>query len=575
MGSPSISIERLAQLLLAGRAFATRHSRDAGQLGEPRLRVAGERAPLLRVRVAAVGEGDREGEEPVRVEALGAVQERVGAADGEARGDDEGERACHLHHDERVAAALASPAGGERAAAVAERVVQVRPRRAEGGDGAEDGGGEDTERNAEEHGPRVRPERGPARDEPRHLRRHVVAHGTRGKGHEGDRKGDRGHRRHEPLGEELGHDPRPARAEGEAQRELAPAFRPAGEHEVRDVHAGDEQHEDGRRLPDDEKGRDDGIAEAPVEPRDLEATGEVGLGMVVLETPRNHFEERLRVLRGTAVGKNAEGRQVVLVAPRDAGNGQREGRPELATVGEMEARGGDAHDRVRLAVHGEVAAHEPGVAPEGALPEVVADDDHLVAAFLPLPVEESPARRGPHAKRLEERGADVITLDALRERIPSKVGVPPLERDPGANGLPALDLPVEEVAGGDVRAVDAVEGGGGLPDPHQPLDTREVKRPQDEHVQHVEDDRVRGQPRGKSEDEQRARGLVLPHPAHGEADVGQKVGQGAPPLHPLTCRDAAEFSSFSGERARQPPSWTDRTWPAGSWNENVMPNGLS
>src|SRR5258708_1540597 len=65
-------------------------------------------------------------------------------------------------------------------------------------------------------GPRVRPERGPAGDDPRHLRRHVLAHGTHGEGHEGDRKGDGGHRGHEPLGKELGHDPRPARAEGEA-----------------------------------------------------------------------------------------------------------------------------------------------------------------------------------------------------------------------------------------------------------------------------------------------------------------------------------------------------------------------
>src|SRR5260221_75516 len=72
---------------------------------------------------------------------------------------------------------------------------------------------------------------------------------------------------------------------------------------------------------------------------------------------------------------------------------------------------------------------------------------------------------------------------------------------------------------------------------------------------------VRGQPSGQGEDEQRARGLVLPHPAQGEADVGQKVGQGAPPLYRLTWLDAAEFSSFQPStpiRKSDPKCWVAR-----------------
>ena len=85
---------------------------------------------------------------------------------------------------------------------------------------------------------------------------------TRGMDERGRRQ-----RRHDALGQELAHDPAAAGAQGQAQRQLALPLGAAREDEVRDVDAGDQQHEHGGGLPDRQDSRQHRVAEAEVERR--------------------------------------------------------------------------------------------------------------------------------------------------------------------------------------------------------------------------------------------------------------------------------------------------------------------
>ena len=479
--------------------------------------------------VRAVGEPDVEGQQPVRVVSLGSAEQPLGGAHREAGRRHQHERRRHLEDDERVAPALASTAHGGAAPAVVQHVAQRRGPGAARGNRAEDGGGEDREDAAEGERAPVGAEVLPARQVAQQRGRHVVAHRARAERHQGHGQRGRRHRRHDALGQELAHDPAAAGAEGQAQRQLALPLGAAREDEVRDVDAGDQHHQDGRRLPDGQDVGQHRIAESEVEGSDGDAAAGVGLRVLLLDPARDDGQLRSRLGQRASVGQAAQDGQVVLVAPGLGGRGQRQRDPGLRAVGELEPRRGDADDLVRLHVQGHRAAHHR-LAAEAAPPERIAEDDAAVLPFLRLLGEERASGGGGDAERLEEPGGDGRGLDVLRGAVGAKARLPLVDGDHLRDRALRLGLPVEEVGRRHVLAVDAVGAGTRLREADEPRRVGVLERPQDHGVQDVEDDAVGGQPHGQRPDHEEADPGALRHRAQREPYVPDELGHRRTPF---------------------------------------------
>jgi hypothetical protein len=87
-------------------------------------------------------------------------------------------------------------------------------------------------------------------------------------------------------------------------------------------------------------------------------------------------------------------------------------------------------------------------------------------------------------------------------------------------------LPVDQVAGGDVRQVDAVEVARRLVEADRPLLVREGERPQHDRVEHIEDDGVGREPQRQRGDEQQAGARALDEGSEGEAGVFEPGSSG-------------------------------------------------
>src|SRR6185503_14236382 len=104
----------------------------------------------------------------------------------------------------------------------------------------------------------------------------------------------------------------------------------------------------------------------------------------------------------------------------------------------VEANRHDANDVVRLAVEQDLAPHDRRVAPEAALPEAVAEDDHLVAAGVVLAGGERAAEPRLHAIHLEELGRGLRRDQPLGLADAGEVGVPVLADGKRIEDLHAL-----------------------------------------------------------------------------------------------------------------------------------------
>ncbi len=323
------------------------------------------------------------GDEVVGLPAVVAVVRLVDAAheEGGAREQDHGEG--ELADDEGVAEALMAATSGGAAPSALESLVQIEPEGEQGGANAEDDGREQAgaECPAEhapvegEHEAFVRPDEG--------RRAHVVPQPVVGPGGEVNGNDAAGQGQQQGLEEQGAQQPGARGAEGGAHGELASSGDRAGEQEVRQVGAGDEQHEAGETDEHAENARAVVGCHGDVEGKGAPGGSGVDGGIVGSET-------------ATEVGDEAVG----LRAGEGAGATPDEADPGGATVGrflfgetewpeEVErtqvapvVQGGGQHadDLVGFAVDANGAADDVAVAPEAILPESVTDDEDAVVA---------------------------------------------------------------------------------------------------------------------------------------------------------------------------------------------------
>ena len=303
------------------------------------------------------------------------------AADEEAGADEQHDRERDLGDDERAAQELAAGACRRRAAAVLQRAREIRPRRVERGDDAEedagqDGGGrrraEDAQVDADVRDPRQ--SRGEPRDDPAHaeIREPDADRGAR-------------HREHEPFDEQAAHEPPAARAEGRTNPHLPAADGGAREHQVRHVRARDEQHERDR-AEQHQHPQLDPPDEVLAQRDHADAPARAPLGVLRVER-LGHTVHLLRGLLDRHTGLETRDRDEVVV-PVAAAHLVLVAEPDrhvdfrrlVAADRIREAARHDADDLPALLAEVDRPADDVRRAAEAALPEAVAQDGDVMLA---------------------------------------------------------------------------------------------------------------------------------------------------------------------------------------------------
>ena len=220
--------------------------------------------------------------------------------------------------------------------------------------------------------------------------------------------------------------------------QLLLALRRSRQHQVRDVDAGDQQHED-HGAPEQQQYRAHRFDPPHLQRNDLRANARIRAWMVDRQARRDGVHLRLR-LRERNLRPDPRD-HVPPAAAADVGLvlGDRLGQVEVAIAAapfetELEIRRQHAHHRIRLPVERQRAAEDAGVAAEAALPEPVGDY-HDAAAGAELLRKERPAVRGAGAERLEEAFRDERRVEHLRLSVAGEV-----ERI-GLDGRHALEAP--------------------------------------------------------------------------------------------------------------------------------------
>ena len=185
-------------------------------------------------------------------------------------------------------------------------------------------------------------------------------------------------RQHAAFGDELPQQASLAGAQCRAHRDFVlPGVGPADQ-QIRDVRAGNQQHQGdgGHERQDDGRAAEHIICQRT----DLDTTLLVGLRIGRIQLARNHVEFRARRVERRA-GLEARERlkpAVTAVVERRAAQGER--HPELRRVGHAgKARRHDADDGERSRAELNRSTHDRGIGAEAAAPESVAEDNHGVA----------------------------------------------------------------------------------------------------------------------------------------------------------------------------------------------------
>ncbi len=124
------------------------------------------------------------------------------------------------------------------------------------------------------------------------------------------------------------------------------------------------------------------------------------------------FHVALRPLEGDP-GRDTGDRLEELSVPRSLPGLVVEGRPQLASAGEIEARRHDADDRVRLLVEHQRRAEHRGAGAEAALPETVTEDGETRSADAVFVGREQPSSDRLDAERGEGARGHAGAADSL------------------------------------------------------------------------------------------------------------------------------------------------------------------
>jgi hypothetical protein len=221
-----------------------------------------------------------------------------------------------------------------------------------------------------------------------------------------------GQRDQKAFGEEEGDQARAAGSQGGADGRLPGSREPAGQEQVRDVGAGDQQQQtdgDGDRQQDRTE-----LAHQMVEQRHGRgAPPLVGIRPLGGHPLRERRQLLARLLLSDAGAQPAD--DVEVVAPAiELPLRQGERGPDLGRLLRIgEARRQHAHDLIALAAELDgLAEHGPRGA-EAVVPEAVAEQGHLVPSGDLLLGEEGAAERRVHAEQREEAGRALRHVDHL------------------------------------------------------------------------------------------------------------------------------------------------------------------
>ena len=280
----------------------------------------------------------------------------------------------------------------------------------------------------------------------------------------------------------------------------------AGEQQVCDVDAGDEENERDRREQQQQTCADR-FPKVLVERRHPGAVGAVRIRVFSRQDSADAIHLGPPLVERDAGLEPCVDRQLM---KRSAGRvrsaSQRQRRPDLDRwIGEFERRWKDAHNLVRYTVQEQLAAHHGTIPTESPLPEAVGQDDDAVASRDDFVLSEEPAfnrldseyvKEGRRHTRADEPFRFARTGEICRERQNT--------RDRFEHGVHLF--PVEIVGGRDDVHEHAFRLPF-LPDHHETIRFLVGKWPQQHRVDGGEDSGVRAdtESQGQNGDERRAR----------------------------------------------------------------------
>jgi hypothetical protein len=295
------------------------------------------------------------------------------------------------------------------------------------------------------------------------------------------------------LEEQLARDPAPVRPQGHAHGQLLLAALHAHEQQVRDVRAGDEQHEDDRAHEDPEDAAD--VAHEVLLERPQAGSEARLLEHLLVEAARGRepLERHRQQARHVRVGLREGGARLepghALVAElpeQHLGPVEPQREDEgVFEVEEAEVARHHADDLHRLSVDGERPPDRGRIATELGLPIAVAEDDGGRAARLVVLAGERAAEEGGHAKEGKDSVGHAQHRDPLRLRQPGHACRPFLPQ-PDVLERPALLAirEIEEGRGVEVRDVDA---GCRVPEAHELVRVRVGQGLEEDAVEDAED----------------------------------------------------------------------------------------
>ena len=336
-----------------------------------------------------------------------------------------------------------SPAHRSAAAAGFQNFVEIGVGRFEGRNDAEDNPGQKRDRQGEKENARVKGKINRAirkkwrAEGPEQFTAPVGDEKTGDAAYEGEQSAFR---------EELADEARTTGAESGAQSKFFFAFGGLREKEIREVHAGDEQHEADYAHEDATGERELGpLVDAEgglVERVELAGAARVIARIFLFESGGDGLHGGACLIDGDVGfepaddGDPAHAAMILecLELTRDDVVAHAEGNPEYVWRSErddaFEIGGSDADDGVRRGVQGDGLTDDVRVRAKTARPESVAEDGERVAAdFLAFVGIEEAAAIGLYAKNVEEIRADHGGLELLRLGLAS-----PIERKGEGDG---------------------------------------------------------------------------------------------------------------------------------------------
>ena len=346
------------------------------------------------------------------------------------------------------------------------------------------------------------------------------------------------HRKQQTLGEQLSNHSRTACTEGQSNGDLPPAAGPARKQQVRDVGAGDEEHEADRGQQHQQRRAD--VADDLLVERDYcERHALIGIWMCLLQPAGERARSDARAFEIEA-GPESRDRAQDDHAARWRRAVQPSGPPDLRIRDDRRPEGvrHDADNLVGLAAERHLTSESPRVSAEAPYPESVRDDRNPRRTRTVVLEREIAPARGRDAQNGEVLEGDLLPDERFwiaksrDRRLPASDGGHTFERS-------VLAGQIHEVPGGGEFARGAAAGRHVLPDHRDSVRIPVWQGPEQQGIHHAEDGRVGADPEreghghhsrepGSSGDHSERILQVLQKPVHPKSSCFVRIGRSTP-----------------------------------------------